>query len=300
MSPQVSSHLSYPIILSIGNVPLCPDPFVPRRRCGTVSQHQMDYRGEVSRTETGQVCNDWLPYEAANKFPLGGLVANYCRNNFAFNRSRAWCFVGNLMAFDTSWEYCTVDECRECGSVAQNKSDYQGDTRVTKSGQPCRNWEDSAIRPYLLDSANTYSGARDELMAIFNFTLKWGLEGNFCRNPGSSQKDVWCFVEAQAGEDPLLAWEHCDVPICAEEEKSSCDDMGEKQVGYRGTQNTTISNIECQAWASQVPHEHKLDPASRPLDGLEDNYCRNPDGSDGVWCFTVNASIRWQYCDIGC
>ena len=254
----------------------------------------------MSRTETGLVCNDWLPYDAATKFPLGGLVANYCRNNLGFNRSRAWCFVGNLLEYETSWEYCNVDTCRECGSVDLNLSDYQGDIRASRGGKRCRNWEDFAIRSYLLDAANTYSGAKDELMAVFNFTMEWGLEGNFCRNPESSRQEAWCFVETEPGEDPLLAWEYCDVPVCSQEESSSCDDLGEKQAGYRGTKNTTVGNLTCQNWDSQFPHEHKLDPASRPLDGLDSNYCRNPDGSDGAWCFTVNASVRWQYCDIGC
>jgi len=32
------------------------------------------------------------------------------------------------------------------------------------------------------------------------------------------------------------------------------------------------------------------------------NYCRNPDNEpEGPWCYTTNASVRWDYCDVpGC
>jgi len=29
------------------------------------------------------------------------------------------------------------------------------------------------------------------------------------------------------------------------------------------------------------------------------NYCRNPDDDPiGLWCYTTNPSVRWEYCDI--
>lgn len=38
-----------------------------------------------------------------------------------------------------------------------------------------------------------------------------------------------------------------------------------------------------------------LFPVSR---GLEENYCRNPDGEKKPWCYTTNSSVRWEYCTI--
>uniref|UniRef100_A0A8C8AJ07 Kringle domain-containing protein n=1 Tax=Otus sunia TaxID=257818 RepID=A0A8C8AJ07_9STRI len=32
--------------------------------------------------------------------------------------------------------------------------------------------------------------------------------------------------------------------------------------------------------------------------GLEENYCRNPDGEKRPWCYTTNNSVRWEYCAI--
>lgn len=28
------------------------------------------------------------------------------------------------------------------------------------------------------------------------------------------------------------------------------------------------------------------------------NYCRNPDGDKGPWCYTTDPSVRWEYCNL--
>ena len=33
-----------------------------------------------------------------------------------------------------------------------------------------------------------------------------------------------------------------------------------------------------------------------PDSGLDENYCRNPDGEDTIWCFTKNPDVRYEYC----
>ncbi|KAG8012600.1 Hepatocyte growth factor [Nibea albiflora] len=62
---------------------------------------------------------------------------------------------------------------------------------------------------------------------------------------------------------------------------------------YRGRRSVTASGILCQAWASPIPHEHKY-----PDKGLDDNYCRNPDGRHRPWCFTTDPNTPWEYCNI--
>lgn len=35
-----------------------------------------------------------------------------------------------------------------------------------------------------------------------------------------------------------------------------------------------------------------------PDKGLQDNYCRNPDGRHRPWCYTTDPDAPWEYCDI--
>ncbi|CAH1253329.1 LPA [Branchiostoma lanceolatum] len=67
---------------------------------------------------------------------------------------------------------------------------------------------------------------------------------------------------------------------------------------YRGTVSVTETGKTCQRWDSQTPHWHSRKPADYPSSGLEENYCRNPDGDSGVWCFTMDPSKRWERCDV--
>ena len=62
--------------------------------------------------------------------------------------------------------------------------------------------------------------------------------------------------------------------------------------GYSGTTNKTKSGIGCQRWASNTPHYSHF--VNQP-----ENYCRNPDSTiGGPWCYTTNASVRWELCNI--
>ena len=73
--------------------------------------------------------------------------------------------------------------------------------------------------------------------------------------------------------------------------------MGVNGALYRGGASTTASGLECQAWTSQTPHGHSRTPNNFPDSGLGDhNFCRNPDGEPGPWCYTIDPSVRWKYC----
>lgn len=42
-------------------------------------------------------------------------------------------------------------------------------------------------------------------------------------------------------------------------------------------------------------------PATAPrfLDkDLDDNYCRNPDGSERPWCYTTDPKVEREFCDL--
>ena len=75
-----------------------------------------------------------------------------------------------------------------------------------------------------------------------------------------------------------------------------CGDGG--QVEYRGVVNQTASGRTCQKWSSQDPHVHSRTPQGYPYSGLEENYCRNPDGESGAWCYTTDSYKRWELCTV--
>nr|AAS83462.1 blue pigment protein precursor [Rhizostoma pulmo] len=67
---------------------------------------------------------------------------------------------------------------------------------------------------------------------------------------------------------------------------------------YRGKVSQTFDGVKCQAWDTQEPHRHSVTAKTHPNDGLESNYCRNPDGeSKGPWCYTTSGR-RWDYCAV--
>jgi len=75
---------------------------------------------------------------------------------------------------------------------------------------------------------------------------------------------------------------------------------------YAGKVYTSKSGKTCQRWTSQTPHEHffwnptQKDPNNYPDNSVEEaaNYCRNPDGADAPYCYTMDEGTRWELCDI--
>lgn len=75
-----------------------------------------------------------------------------------------------------------------------------------------------------------------------------------------------------------------------------------KGVHYRGTQNTTKSGKDCQKWTETSPQDPssaiQTILSSNDKQGLGDhNYCRNPDDSDTLWCYTTDPNTRWEKCE---
>ena len=81
-------------------------------------------------------------------------------------------------------------------------------------------------------------------------------------------------------------------------------DLSGKEVDYRGTVSHTKSGKVCQRWSEQTPHVHTRTHAKFPLAGLGGhNFCRNPDGESGPWCYPIETTDdmvpRWELCDVG-
>ena len=87
----------------------------------------------------------------------------------------------------------------------------------------------------------------------------------------------------------------------------SCDEsLSGDGADYRGCQSTTRSGFMCQAWGLLTPHQHSHTPEANPGYGMADtpgygmasnNYCRNPNGEEQIWCYTTSPKQRWDYCD---
>ena len=69
---------------------------------------------------------------------------------------------------------------------------------------------------------------------------------------------------------------------------------------YRGMVSRTKDGLTCQAWSEQTPHAHTKTHANFPRAGLGGhNFCRNPDGETGAYCFTTDPTMPWGLCDVG-
>jgi hypothetical protein len=79
-----------------------------------------------------------------------------------------------------------------------------------------------------------------------------------------------------------------------------CGSTSVRQQNYQGTINHTIRGSPCQDWSSQEPRSHSFTPEQYPNDGLQDNYCRNPNGTRlRAWCLSYDDSNVWfQACEI--
>lgn len=70
-------------------------------------------------------------------------------------------------------------------------------------------------------------------------------------------------------------------------------------MNYRGNVSVTHSGIECQLWRSRYPHKPEINTTTHPGADLQENFCRNPDGSaTGPWCYTTDPTVRREECSI--
>jgi len=77
-----------------------------------------------------------------------------------------------------------------------------------------------------------------------------------------------------------------------------CVEDGDGGSSYRGDVAVTKSGRDCQRWDSKSLNGISY-PDKYPNDGLNDNYCRNPDGEPGPWCFYAEgSSLSWGRCDV--
>uniref|UniRef100_A0A8C6SRI3 Hepatocyte growth factor b n=1 Tax=Neogobius melanostomus TaxID=47308 RepID=A0A8C6SRI3_9GOBI len=147
------------------------------------------------------------------------------------------------------------------------------------------------VRECIVGTGQSYRGRRSVTVDGVLFPLsRIRLLRNYCRNPDNSTVGPWCFT---MDPRPHMRHQHCGIPQCSQVECITCN--GED---YRGPMDHSESGRECQRWDLDEPHKHLYHPKRYPDRGLEDNYCRNPDGRQRPWCFTMDPNTPWEYCHI--
>uniref|UniRef100_A0A3B4UM85 Hepatocyte growth factor n=1 Tax=Seriola dumerili TaxID=41447 RepID=A0A3B4UM85_SERDU len=169
--------------------------------------------------------------------------------------------------------YQKKDYVREC--IVGTGQSYRGRRSVTVSGILCQAWASPIPHEHKFMSKRF---------------RKKDLRENYCRNPDNSTVGPWCFT---TDPRPHLRHQECGIPQCSQVECMNCN--GED---YRGPMDHTESGKECQRWDLDEPHKHLYHPKRYPDKGLDDNYCRNPDGRHRPWCFTTDPNKPWEYCNI--
>ena len=61
---------------------------------------------------------------------------------------------------------------------------------------------------------------------------------------------------------------------------------------YTGTANTTESGLTCKTWAESEDADYDFTEVG------QHNFCRSPDGSERVWCYTTDVAKLWEHCDV--
>uniref|UniRef100_K1QAV7 Plasminogen n=1 Tax=Magallana gigas TaxID=29159 RepID=K1QAV7_MAGGI len=237
----------------------------------------LDYRGNVSTTVSGRTCQRWdeqYPWNH-NYNLIGGNSEheNYCRNPIAGEQPTPWCYTSDE---NVAKELCDIPIC-ECRDT-QNGEAYIGNTSHTLDGSQCVRW----------DSVNE---SDSDYLNVKYLKGSKSAHGNFCRNPNNDTAP-WCYTATVGG-----TWNYCNIPFC---KRSSSECLRNPNgFDYFGTENKTVDNIECQCWDTVEPHRHNFSMGFMGLSASEhENYCRNPNDDLMPWCYTINSTIRFQYCNI--
>nr|XP_034321274.1 uncharacterized protein LOC105335195 isoform X1 [Crassostrea gigas] len=237
----------------------------------------LDYRGNVSTTVSGRTCQRWdeqYPWNH-NYNLIGGNSEheNYCRNPIAGEQPTPWCYTSDE---NVAKELCDIPIC-ECRDT-HNGEAYIGNTSHTLDGSQCVRW----------DSVNE---SDSDYLNVKYLKGSKSAHGNFCRNPNNDTAP-WCYTATVGG-----SWNYCNIPFC---KRSSSECLRNPNgFDYFGTENKTVDNIECQCWDTVEPHRHNFSMGFMGLSASEhENYCRNPNDDLMPWCYTINSTIRFQYCNI--
>ncbi|KAG2468018.1 PLMN protein, partial [Polypterus senegalus] len=256
----------------------------------------VDYRGTMSKTASGKTCQPWAsttPHKP--NLPDKYLEENYCRN--PDGEPRPWCFTTNP---NKRWELCALPRCTskppeiisEVSCITGEGNAYRGTIAVTENGKTCQAWNAQSPHKHSRTPENypcqlTLDIQRNILSYVLNDWDRFkvwtddGTGDNYTTQEHYKSEMLKPFTYGSAS--PPAASRDC------------YEDNGS---GYRGFISETVSGKKCQAWASSTPHSHNKTPQNYPNADLKKNFCRNPDNDRSPWCYTIDPSVRWEFCKI--
>ena len=247
--------------------------------------------------------------------PYQGLLQNFCRNP-SYAKEIAWCYTTDP---SMDKEDCSIPNCsllRWCEMSGQEftncMNDSAGYEELDSAKTDCYfNNECDGISQLLNGTYVLMAGPLSPTQG-YGFTLQKGP----CKQLNPPEPGVYCKKEKVELDDKIVSstslleakqlcryLESC-VGISGKEGsynvysskmvtpnnevdtwyKDECPDLTKcgsgKQADYRGKINKTASGRTCQRWDVQSPHKHSRTPENYPNSGLEENYCRNPDGKE--------------------
>ncbi|XP_016002197.1 prothrombin [Rousettus aegyptiacus] len=192
----------------------------------------MNYRGNVSVTQSGIECQLWRsryphkPEINSTTHPEADLQENFCRNPDS-SSTGPWCYTSDPTV---RREECSVPVCGQGGvtvaltprskgqtvnasppsepCVPERGRHYQGRLAVTLFGAPCLAW----------DSQQAKALSKDQ-----DFSPAVPLLENFCRNPDGDEEGAWCYIGEKTGDFEYCDLDYCEEPIDAE----TGDELGE-------------------------------------------------------------------------
>ncbi|KAI8487183.1 hypothetical protein Bbelb_349810 [Branchiostoma belcheri] len=223
------------------------------------------------------------------------------------------CEVQIITVGECSNGYLHLPHTRRCYRAYDTESEYdQALATCREEGSTLAMPGDSATNDFLVALKNAADTTK-----VFYFGMTRSDDGRwrYARGSQPMEWENWAEGELSGGKERCATYlpDNSAAGDLSFNKRNKWNDVGCKidagficefepcQVGdgasYRGTVSVTRTGETCQRWDRLFPHVHtKL--FEHPSSELEENYCRNPDGEPGVWCFTTNPLERWELCEV--
>eukprot|EP00057_Strongylocentrotus_purpuratus_P015706 XP_011670180.1 PREDICTED: macrophage mannose receptor 1-like [Strongylocentrotus purpuratus] len=213
-----------------------------------------NYRGTANEGENGNTCVKWedataQPYNPT-LYPLAGLDNNYCRN--PSQDTEPWCYVTDDQQ-GLVQEYCIVPHCAtEVGCYVGKGMSYRGNANYVTIGRTCSDWVDFINEFYPVP------------LQEFSMQMHKAITGAASGFNGKTRDE--CAYE------------------CLNHKAFFCKAFNY----YTGTGgDDSVCTLSTMNGADVEPvYDPQQDYYERNQTyGLEENYCRNPNGAMAPWCY---------------